>query len=63
MDRDDPRSVTIWRLIPKLASNSWRFGLERGEATIKRHYREVFTPEQGETWFKMGIKFTPASMN
>jgi hypothetical protein len=29
------------------------------EATIKRHYREILTPEEGETWFKMGVKFTP----
>lgn len=28
------------------------------EATIKRHYRQVLTPEAGETWFKVGVKFT-----
>jgi hypothetical protein len=27
------------------------------EATIKRHYRQVLTPEVGETRFKIGIKF------
>jgi hypothetical protein len=31
------------------------------EATIKRHYRQVLTPEVGETWFKIGVSFTAAS--
>jgi hypothetical protein len=31
------------------------------EATIKRHYREVLTPEVGHTWFKIGVTFTAAN--
>jgi hypothetical protein len=27
------------------------------EATIKRHYREVLTPEVGKAWFKIGANF------
>jgi len=30
------------------------------EATIKRHYREVLTPEVGQTWFKIGVSFSVA---
>jgi hypothetical protein len=32
---------------------------ETSETTIKRPYRQVLTPEVGETWFKIGIKFNP----
>jgi hypothetical protein len=40
--------------------NAWTAALWAGtnEATIKRHYREVLTPEAGETWFKTGVTFT-----